>query len=80
MMLVKLMWISTVLMKKFPSTPAPLLNNRRTDKPTALPWGFTLSSFGAEIRTVCSESRVLQRGAYPRRFVLSPNGAKYESL
>lgn len=66
--------------KNFPSAPITPANNRRTDKPTALPWGFTLISFGAEIRTVCSESRVLQRGAYPRRFVLSPNGAKYKIL
>jgi hypothetical protein len=49
MKLVKLKWISTVLMKKFPSTPAPLLNNRRTDRPTALPWGFTLRSFESKI-------------------------------
>ncbi|MCY2946978.1 MAG: hypothetical protein NTZ71_02235 [Planctomycetota bacterium] len=49
MKLVKLKWFSTVLMKKFPSTPAPLLNNRRTDKPTALPWGFTLSNFESKI-------------------------------
>lgn len=41
--------------EKIPSTQAPPQNNRRTDKPTALPWGFTLSRFKSKVRGLGSK-------------------------